>query len=190
MTRRGTAAEAIAKMRLAATAPSPVSRPAAVDLERDDDPTATGPAQGSGTDLPPAPPAASPVTTAPATEAPATEAPATEAPATEAPAATAPARPAATRRAPARPAAAARPAEVTAPPAADEAATAPPGRIIRITLDLGPGRYQALRLYSATHYSKGAEVLRALLDELDRDPQLAATVARRITDDRAGLRQP
>lgn len=63
----------------------------------------------------------------------------------------------------------------------------PAGRVTRTTLDLDATRYSALRRFSAAHACKGAEVLRALLDELERDPALARTVADRLADDRSTL---
>lgn len=63
-----------------------------------------------------------------------------------------------------------------------------PEKTIRTTLDLDPDRYQVLRQYSATHRCKGAEVLRALLDELGRDPALDSKIAHRLRNERASLR--
>jgi predicted GIY-YIG superfamily endonuclease len=57
-----------------------------------------------------------------------------------------------------------------------------PEKPIRFTLDLDPARHLALRQFVATSGAGGraSDVLRALLDELDEDPDLAARVRARI----------
>lgn len=74
------------------------------------------------------------------------------------------------------------PAAVPAP-AVERPANAPAGKPTRITLDLDAARYRVLRVRAAELGTKQAAVLRALLDELDADPDLAARVADRITGD-------
>lgn len=71
----------------------------------------------------------------------------------------------------------------SAPAPAPQRPANPAGKPTRITLDLDAERYRTLRVRSAELGTKQASVLRALLDELDADPELAARVAQRITGD-------
>ena len=73
------------------------------------------------------------------------------------------------------------------PPPTTPTLTEPATRSTRTTLDLDRERYVALRAYAARHGAKGAEVLRALLDQLQRDPQLAQAIAHRLAHDRETL---
>ena len=68
-------------------------------------------------------------------------------------------------------------------PMAERPAAPTTGKPTRITLDLDADRYRVLRVRAAELGTKQAALLRALLDELDADPDLAARVAQRITGD-------
>lgn len=82
--------------------------------------------------------------------------------------------------------AAGRPSTPSAPapvPVPQTPAVAPGAKPTRITLDLDADRYRVLRVRAAELGTKQAALLRALLDELDADPDLADRVAQRITGD-------
>ena len=74
---------------------------------------------------------------------------------------------------------------------ADEPSTSTRGTTstqrLRTTLDLDADRHTALRIYAAQHRARGAEVMRALLDELHTDPRLAETIADRLANHRDEL---
>lgn len=50
----------------------------------------------------------------------------------------------------------------------------------RITVDLDAARHRVLREFAFNERVKGTEILRALLDELDGDPELAERVRDRL----------
>ncbi len=62
------------------------------------------------------------------------------------------------------------------------AAPRPPGgKPVRITVDLDAERHRRLKQYALDASTRGAPVIRALLDELDEDPELSARVQARLS---------
>lgn len=56
------------------------------------------------------------------------------------------------------------------------------GRLVRITVDLDTERHRRLKQYALDAGTRGAPVVRALLDELDEDPKLSARVRARLSE--------
>jgi hypothetical protein len=57
-----------------------------------------------------------------------------------------------------------------------------PEKPVRITVDLDAERHQFLRDYAFREDTKGTAVIRALLDELQEDPELSERVGERLLD--------
>ena len=55
------------------------------------------------------------------------------------------------------------------------------GKPVRITVDLDPERHRSLKQYALDVGARSAPVVRALLDELDEDPELSARVEARLS---------
>ena len=55
------------------------------------------------------------------------------------------------------------------------------GKPVRITVDLDPERHRRLKQYALDGGARSAPVVRALLDELDEDPELSARVRARLS---------
>lgn len=77
------------------------------------------------------------------------------------------------------------------PPSSPARSTAPRAKPVRISTDLDPQRYRALLAYCGQLAETlgrakvaNADVIRALLMELERDDQLRAAVARTVGDSR------
>lgn len=56
------------------------------------------------------------------------------------------------------------------------------GKPVRITVDLDAERHRRLKQYALDAGTRGAPVVRALLDELDEDPELSARVRARLSE--------
>ena len=56
------------------------------------------------------------------------------------------------------------------------------GKPVRITVDLDAERHRRLKQYALDAGTRGAPVVRALLDELDEDPKLSARVRARLSE--------
>ena len=56
------------------------------------------------------------------------------------------------------------------------------GKPVRITVDLDPERHRRLKQYALDAGARSAPVVRALLDELDGDPELSARVRARLSE--------
>ncbi len=56
------------------------------------------------------------------------------------------------------------------------------GKPVRITVDLDTERHRRLKQYALDAGTRGAPVVRALLDELDEDPELSARVRARLAE--------
>lgn len=54
---------------------------------------------------------------------------------------------------------------------------------VRITVDLDPARHRALKLYALDQRVQASRVIRALLDLLAGDAEVARQVARRLAED-------
>jgi hypothetical protein len=59
--------------------------------------------------------------------------------------------------------------------------TVRPRRSRVVTVDLDEDRHRRLREYALEYHTAAAQVVRALLDQLDADPVLAGTVAERLS---------
>lgn len=57
-----------------------------------------------------------------------------------------------------------------------------PAKPVRITVDLNAERHQFLRDYAFREDAKGTAIIRALLDELQEDPDLSGRVNERLLD--------
>ena len=57
------------------------------------------------------------------------------------------------------------------------------GERVRITVDLDPARHRALKLYALDQRVQASRVIRALLDLLAGDAEVARQVARRLAED-------
>ena len=55
------------------------------------------------------------------------------------------------------------------------------GKPVRITVDLDAERHRRLKQYALDAGARSAPVIRALLDELDEDPELSARVKARLS---------
>lgn len=55
---------------------------------------------------------------------------------------------------------------------------------VRITVDLDAERHRRLKLYALDAGARGAEIIRALLDELEEDPRLSDRVRSRLSEAR------
>ena len=55
------------------------------------------------------------------------------------------------------------------------------GKTVRITVDLDADRHRRLKQYALDAGARSAPVVRALLDELDEDPELSARVRARLS---------
>lgn len=55
------------------------------------------------------------------------------------------------------------------------------GKPVRITVDLDAERHRRLKQYALDAGARSAPVVRALLDELDEDPELSARVRARLS---------
>ncbi len=53
-------------------------------------------------------------------------------------------------------------------------------KTVRFTVDLDPELHRFLRIYALEQGVRGSEVLRALLEELGSDPELQASIQRRL----------
>jgi hypothetical protein len=69
---------------------------------------------------------------------------------------------------------------VGGPPVPSAAAGSAGGKPVRITVDLDAERHRRLKLYALDSGARAAAVVRALLDELEEDPDLAARVRDRM----------
>lgn len=56
------------------------------------------------------------------------------------------------------------------------------GKPVRITVDLDAERHRRLKQYALDAGTRGAPVVRALLDELGEDPELSARVRARLSE--------
>jgi len=67
---------------------------------------------------------------------------------------------------------------------AENGGTARPvgGKPVRITVDLDAERHRRLKQYALDAGARSAPVVRALLDELDEDPELSARVRARLSE--------
>lgn len=57
-----------------------------------------------------------------------------------------------------------------------------PQRTVRLTVDLDAARHRRIKDFAHKEDSKSTAVMRALLDELDQDPELAARVRDRLAE--------
>ena len=76
------------------------------------------------------------------------------------------------------------PAASTPTDAASEPGAKERTRAVRLSVDIEPQRYRWLRVWSANNDLRHMDVLRALLAELESDPELAARVCQRVEQSR------
>lgn len=68
------------------------------------------------------------------------------------------------------------------PVSQENAGDAEKAKTVRYTVDLDPELHRVLKLYALDAGAKSAEVVRALLEELRDDPDLAARLQQRIRE--------